>query len=111
MRRSSLGFVIAGVVALSACTVPPPAVPPAPTTVPAAVTPSGDPLLPAPLDCEQWRYDGVADGQLPPEWDPDEDKFTARRDAGSARSPHRCAVSWAPRSIWRGGWSAGRPTR
>ena len=26
---------------------------------------------------------------LPGEWDPDEDKFTARRDPGSARSPHR----------------------
>ena len=32
---------------------------------------------------------GSSAGQLPGEWDPDEDKFTARRDPGSARSPHR----------------------
>ena len=41
-----------------------------------------DPLLPAPLDCEQWRYDDVEPGPLPGEWDPDDDKFTARRAPG-----------------------------
>ena len=43
----------------------------------------------APLDCANWRYDAVATGELPGEWDPDDDRFTARRDAASARSPQR----------------------
>ncbi len=36
-----------------------------------------------------WRYDGVPTGELPGEWDPDDYRFTARRDPGSARSPQR----------------------
>ena len=87
MRRSIRAAAVLGAsaVVFSACAVAPPPV----TVPPPATSAPGDPLLPAPLDCEQWRYDGAASGELPPEWDPDEDKFTARRDPGSARSPHR----------------------
>ena len=79
-----LGGLLAVVVVASACQPLP-----APGTKLASPAPAEDPLLPLPLDCEQWRYDGVAPGPLPGEWDPDDDKFTARRDPGSARSPQR----------------------
>ncbi len=49
--------------------------------------PTGDPLLPGPLDCVDWRYDGVEPGPLPEEWDDGDDKFTSARDAALARSP------------------------
>lgn len=48
---------------------------------------TGDPLLPDPLDCSRWRYDGVEPGPLPPEWDDGDDRFTSRRDPALARSP------------------------
>ncbi|MFZ4517801.1 MAG: FG-GAP-like repeat-containing protein [Microthrixaceae bacterium] len=87
--------VVTGAVALamSACTPGAASAPPTtapPTTAPAAAgAPVGDPLLPAPLDCERWRYDGLAPGFLPPEWNADDYRFTSARDPGSARSPHR----------------------
>jgi hypothetical protein len=65
---------------------------PLPVVAPNAVSaapPSGDPLLPDPLDCEDWRYDGVEPGPLPEEWNDDDYRFTSRRDPGSARSPQR----------------------
>ena len=49
----------------------------------------GTPLEPAHLDCPRWRYDGVAPGPLPAEWQPDDYRFGSFRDPGSARSPHR----------------------
>ncbi len=74
------------VVMLSACTAVPS------TAVPSTAVPStavDSPLLPSSLDCARWRYDGIKVGVLPGEWDPDEYRFTARRDLGTARSPHR----------------------
>lgn len=70
---------------LAACT---PA--PGPIKVPRTDPPTpGTPLLPAHLDCSDWRYDDVTPGPLPKEWNPDDDRFTSQRDPGSARSPHR----------------------
>ena len=95
MVRSCQVVAVATLLALVACSPAPPdrSQPPSPTssTSPPATIPllPTTALLPGPLDCADWRYDGVPAGELPAEWDPDEDKFTAARDPGSAASPHR----------------------
>lgn len=80
---------LAGCANVPGVPVPARPAPAPPSTPPPTPQPAGDPLLPAHLDCENWRYEGVPTGELPPEWDPDDDKFTSARDAGSARSPQR----------------------
>ena len=88
MRRTLL---VAPLVALTAVVTACSLLPSTPLDVPLSDPPpaEGSALLPAHLDCARWRYDGVPTGVLPGEWDPDEDKFTSRRDPGSARSPQR----------------------
>ena len=88
MRRTLLAAPLVALTAVvTACSL----LPSTPLNVPLSDPPpaEGSPLLPAHLDCARWRYDGVPTGVLPSEWDPDEDKFTSRRDPGSARSPQR----------------------
>lgn len=85
-RFRSVAFVALVAAAAVACEPVPLPMP----NVPRPSTPSsGDPLLPQPLDCATWRYDGVPAGPLPAEWDEADDRFTARRDPAAARSPQR----------------------
>ncbi len=84
--RWSGALVLLAAGALVASCAPPSGGPPLAKTVPPT---SGDPLLPDPLDCENWRYDGVERGPLPPGWDEEDHRFTSRRDPGSRRSPQR----------------------
>ena len=71
------------VVVLVACTPPaPPGVAPVPPPEP------GTPLLPAPLDCARWRYDGLTPAPFPAEWDSDDYRFGSARHPRSAGSPH-----------------------
>lgn len=47
--------------------------------------------MPAALDCARWRYDGVARGELPKEWNDGDYRFTSERNPQLARSPqHQC---------------------
>lgn len=87
-RRPIIAPVLAVVaVVLGACTPP---TPPGPVQVPNDPPPApGTPLQPANLDCPRWRYDGVAPGVLPGEWNAKDFRFGSFRDPGSARSPHR----------------------
>ncbi|UDY37275.1 S8 family serine peptidase [Dermatobacter hominis] len=89
VRRTSAVIAITVAVAAS-CT----AAPPTSATGPTPAVPDRRPAVlhgtdPEPLDCGAWRYDGVAAGPLPGEWDPDDHRFGSFRDDGSAASPHR----------------------
>ncbi len=79
---ATVGAVV--VIVLSACVPPPP-----PASSGLSSVPAGGARVPGSLDCVHWRYDGVPTGDLPSEWDPDDYRFTSRRDPGSARSPQR----------------------
>ena len=86
-RRVAVVAAVVPFAAVASACLPSPTGPLVPSSDPPP-TP-GTPLLPAHLDCARWRYDGVASGELPPEWDDGDDRFTSRRDPGSARSPQR----------------------
>ena len=61
----------------------------APAAAAAAPTSAAaDPLLPDPLDCDDWRYDGLTTTQ-PAEWEDNEYRFGSFRDPSTRRSPQR----------------------
>lgn len=106
-RRPLLAVaVLAGTLLAGACT-------PAPTgpvrTPPDPPPPPGTPLLPSHLDCARWRYDDVASGPLPGEWNPDDYRFGSFRDRGSARSPQRLCGQLGAAVDLAWGVSRGRP--
>ena len=92
----AVGVAFASVAVLAGCTSPlVPAQPdggsPPPTTVATPPPPPPAPasaLRPAPLDCANWRYDGLVPTR-PPEWDENEYRFGSDRDPSTAYSPHR----------------------
>ncbi len=88
--RRAAGLVAAALaLLLAACTPPPSSSAPTTVAVPDVRPAVSNGTEPAPPDCDSWRYDGVAQGPLPGEWDPDDHRFGSFRDEGSAPSPHR----------------------
>lgn len=83
--RRIIGTLVVGLLAIAAAcsAVPRPPRPTDPRPAP------GTPLLPARLDCVDWRYDGVP-ATRPAEWDTEgEYRFGSFRDETTANSPHR----------------------
>ena len=84
-RRAIRGLALLVLVAVVVSCAPSPR-PPRPTDPAPA---PGTPLLPARLDCVNWRYDGL-EPTRPAEWDADgEYRFGSFRDETTANSPHR----------------------
>lgn len=87
-KRSMRSLVLLATVAFVAACTPQPSIH-VPLTDPEPEP--GRELQPAALDCARWRYDGVAKGELPEEWNDDDYRFTSDRNPQLARSPqHQC---------------------